>query len=120
MEEHDVRAGAEALCAALVAGDIEAATADFSPELRQNLGEVLALLPLPLDEAMIDSLGHGGGSGYTVVLRLVGSVDEVLIETRWKERDGRPIVVEASHLSVASNPTETGEIEVEDQRATGT
>ena len=37
MDEQAVRERAQALCDALVAGDIEVATEDFSKELRQNL-----------------------------------------------------------------------------------
>jgi hypothetical protein len=111
MEEQDVRERAEALCAALVAGDIGQATEDFSKELRQNLGEVLALLPLPSSEATVESIDRGGGSGYTVVLRLVGETDEVLIQTRWKERDGRATVIEASHLSTTETAAPAGEAE---------
>jgi hypothetical protein len=99
VEEQDVRERAEALCAALVDGNIETATQDFSKELRQNLGEVIVLLPLPAIEATVDSIERGGGSGFTVVLRLVGETEEVLIQTRWKERDGRPTLIELSHLS---------------------
>jgi hypothetical protein len=114
MDEQAVRERAEALCDALVAGDIERATEDFSKELRQNLGEVLALLPLPSNEATVDSIDRGG-SGYTVVLRLVGETDEVLIQTRWKERDGRTTIIEASHLSktVKAAQIEEGEGEGE-------
>jgi len=111
MEEPDVRERAEALCAALVAGDIEAATEDFSKELRQNLGEVLVLLPLPATEATIESIERGGGSGFTVVLRLVGETEEVLIQTRWKERDGRTTLIEASHLSKTETTAPTDEQE---------
>jgi hypothetical protein len=46
-----------------------------------------------------------------VVLRLVGETDEVLIQTRWKERDGRPTVIEASHLSTTATTAEGGEAE---------
>ena len=99
MEEAEVRAGAEALCAALVSGDIEAATADFSSELRQNLGEVIALLPLPVTDATIESIERGGSSAYVAVLQLVGESETVQVQTRWKDRDGRPTVIEASHLS---------------------
>jgi hypothetical protein len=111
MDEQAVRARAQAMCDALAAGDIDRATGDFSPELRRNLGEVLALMPLPANEVDIESVEHGG-SGYNVVIRMAGEVDEVLIQTRWKDRDGEPRVVEASHLS--STPTapvddETGE-----------
>ena len=98
MDEQVVRTRAQAMCDGLAAGDIERATSDFSPELRRNLGEVLALMPLPANDVVIESVDHGG-SGYNVVIRMTGEVDEVLIQTRWKERDGEPCVVEASHLS---------------------
>jgi hypothetical protein len=102
MDEPAVRTRAQAMCDALAAGDIDQATGDFSPELRRNLGEVLALMPLPANEVVIESIAHGG-SGYNVVLRMAGEVDEVLLQTRWKDRDGEPRMVEASHLS--STPT---------------
>ncbi len=99
MEEQDVRGRAEALCAALVSGDIETATADFSSELRQNLGEVIALLPLPVTEATVDSIERGGSSAFVAILHLVGEAETVQVQTRWKDRDGAPTVIEASHLS---------------------
>ena len=93
-----VRDGATAFCDALDAGDVPRAIEHMSPELQRNVGEVLALLPLPLNESEIISVDRGG-SGYSVVLRLVGETDEVELQTRWKDRDGQPILVEASHLS---------------------
>mgnify|MGYP001791836359 CR=1 FL=1 len=111
MEEQDVRERAEALCVALVAGDIGRATEDFSKQLRQNLGEVLAFLPLPSTEATVESIDRGGGSGYTVVLRLVGETEEVLIQTRWKDRDGRTTLIEASHLSKTARAAQGGDAE---------
>jgi hypothetical protein len=98
MDEELIRAHAQALCTALVAGDIDKATVDFSKELKQHLGEVLSLLPLPATEGTVQSVAHAG-SGFDVVLRLVGESEEVLIESRWKDRQGRPTVVEVSHLS---------------------
>lgn len=98
MDEQAVRERARAVCDALVAGDVDRAIEDFSVELRRNLGEVIALLPLPSSEAAVESVEHGG-SGYNVVLRLVGESEEVMIQTRWKDRDGHPTIVEASHLS---------------------
>jgi hypothetical protein len=112
MDEQAVRDRAQSLCDALVAGDIGLATEDFSKELRQNLGEVLSLLPLPSTGATIESVEHGG-PGYNVILRLVGETDEVLVQTRWKERDGRPTVVEASHLSRAPTAPQGDESEGE-------
>ena len=98
MDVQTVRDRAEAFCDVLVAGDVGLATEVMSNELRQNLGEVVALLPLPASEASVVSVDRGG-SGYDVVLHLVGENDEVEIQTRWKDRDGRPTLVEASHLS---------------------
>jgi len=105
MDESAVREHAQAMADALAAGDIELATADFSDELRRNLGEVLALLPLPATEASIESVEHSG-AGYNVVLRLAGETDEVQVQTRWKDRDGAPTVVETSHLSRVERPAE--------------
>ena len=98
MDEQTVRDRAQAMCEAIVAGNIDRAIEDVSPELRRNLGEVISLFPLPSKEAAIESVAQGGSS-YVVVLRLVGESDEVQVQTRWKDRDGRPTIVEASHLS---------------------
>lgn len=99
MDESEVRARADALCAALVSGDIETATVDFSAELRQNLGEVIALLPLPATAAAVDSIERAGSSAWVVVLQLDSETESAQVQTRWKERDGKPTVIEASHLS---------------------
>ena len=101
MDEQAVREHTLRLCDALVAGDIGVATQDFSDELRRNLGEVIALLPLPATEATIESVAHTP-SGFTVMVRVVGDAQEVLLHTRWKDRDGHPTLVEVSHLSQAA------------------
>ena len=113
MDEQDVRERADAVCTALVAGDVEVAIGDFSTELRRNLGEVLALLPLPASEATVELIDHGGHGTHTVVLRFVGETEEVLVQTRWKERDGRPTIVEVSHLSRAERVAVAGEADEE-------
>ena len=71
MDIDTVRDRATAFCDALDAGNVEAATEHMSPELRRNLGEVLALLPLPTNESTVQSVDHVG-SGYNVVLLLRG------------------------------------------------
>ena len=116
MDEAQVRERAEAVCAALVAGDVERATEDFSKELRQNLGEVIALLPLPATEGNVESVDRGGSS-FTVVLRLIGETEEVLLQTRWKARDDRPTLIELSHLSATERAVQSGEIETADAEA---
>jgi hypothetical protein len=99
MDEQTVRDLAQAQCDALLAGDINRASQDMSPELRAHLGQVVALLPMPLTEATIESIERTG-SGFRAVLHLVGD-NEARLETRWKDRDGKPTMVEASHLSDA-------------------
>ena len=86
------------MCAAVTGGDVDRLIEDFSPELRRNLGEVISLFPLPSKAAEIESITQGGSS-YVVVLQLTGESEEVQVQTRWKDRDGKPTVVEASHLS---------------------
>lgn len=102
---------------ALVAGDVDRAMGDFSDELRRNAGEVLALLPLPLTEATIESVEHGG-AGFNVVLRLVGESAEDQIQTRWKDRDGQPKLVEVSHLSRVARAAEEAPPELEAEGGT--
>jgi hypothetical protein len=113
VDEQTVRERAQAMCDAIVAGDIGAATVDASPELRRNLGEVIGLFPLPATEASIESITQGGSS-YVVVLRMDGETDEVQVQTRWKDRDGSPTLVEASHLSRTERAA-AGPPEAEDQ-----
>jgi hypothetical protein len=103
MDEQAVRARAEAFGAALVAGDVERAIGDLSPALRQNIGEVLALFPLPATAAAVDGIERTA-TGFAVNLRLVGASEEVVVQTRWKDRDGEPTIVETSHLSRVETP----------------
>jgi len=98
MDEDRIRASAQAVGDALVSGDVEGAIEHLSDELRRNLGEVVALLPLPATEATIESIERGGSS-VIVVIRVLGETDEVQVQTRWKDRDGEPKIVEVSHLS---------------------
>ncbi len=98
MDEATVRAQAQSICDEIVAGNIDRVIETLSKELRQNAGEIVSLLPLPASGASIDSVAQGA-SGFVVVLRLVGEAEEVLVQTRWKDRDDRPTIVEASHLS---------------------
>jgi hypothetical protein len=114
VDQQAVRDHAQAHCDALLAGDIERAAAELSNELRSNMGQFVVLLPLPLKEATIESV-EPGGSGYVAILHLVGESDDVRLQTRWKDRDGEPRIVEASHISApeveAIPEAETGEPE---------
>ena len=97
MDEQAVREHAQAHLDALLAGDIGKAAEEMSKELRSNLGPIVAMLPMPMTEASIESV-HMAASGYLAVLHLVGEHETVQLETRWKDRDGRPTMVEASRV----------------------
>jgi hypothetical protein len=101
MDEQAVRQHAEVLCDALLAGDVGKASEQMSNELRSNLGPIVAMLPMPLTEATIESV-EMTRTGYLAVLRLAGEVDAIRLETRWKDRDDRPTIVEVSHIPEAS------------------
>ena len=101
MDEKAVREHAQGHLDALLAGDVGRALEDLSAELRSQPGELMAMLPLPLTAAEIESVDKAG-AGYTAVLHLVGETDETRLETRWKERDEKPTIVEVSHLSSAA------------------
>jgi hypothetical protein len=122
MDADAVRARATEFCDAIVAGDVDKAAESMSNELRQRMGEVVSLLPLPSTEATVESVEHSG-AGYNVVLRLVGETDEVEIQTRWKDRDDKPTIVEASHLSQTAHeaalPGETDEAEATEATLAG-
>jgi hypothetical protein len=100
MDEAAVREHAEAYCNALLASDIGRSSEEMSKELRANLGSIVGMLPFPMTEASIESI-DSTPTGYKAVLRLVGEHDTVRLETRWKDRDGRPTMVEASHIPEA-------------------
>lgn len=117
MDEDRVRASAQAVGDALVAGNIEGAIEHLSEELRRNLGEVVAMLPLPATEATVESVERGGSS-VVVVVRVIGETDEVQLQTRWKDRDGEPKIVEVSHLSRTERAGEAALVEGEADEGT--
>ena len=78
--------------------DIGKAAEEMSKELRSSLGPIVAMLPMPMTEASIESI-ESTPTGYKAVLHLVGEGDTLRLETRWKDRDGEPTLVEASHVS---------------------
>ena len=98
MEEESVRESAEAFCEALVAGDVDRAAEHLSEQLHSNLGQLVAMLPMPVTAASVETLERTA-SGFRAVVHLVGESDETRLETRWKDRDDQPVIVEVSHLA---------------------
>jgi hypothetical protein len=98
MDEAAVRDSAAQFGDALVAGNVDAAIEHLSDELKRNLGEVVALLPLPATQVEIASVERGS-SALVLQLHVVGETADDELQTRWKDRDGTPRIVEISHLS---------------------
>lgn len=96
MDEQTIRTRADALCQALLAGDVGKASEQMSNELRSNLGPVVAMLPMPLTGASVESV-EMARTGWLATLRLVGE-GTIRLQTRWKDRDGTLTVVEVSHI----------------------
>lgn len=107
MDEHGVREHAQAHADALLAGDIGKASEQMSKELHSTLGQFPSMLPMPMTEASSASV-ESTPTGCRVVLHLVGEGDTLRLETRWKDRDGQPTIVEASrvHEEPATAPAE--------------
>jgi hypothetical protein len=100
MTEDEVRARAVAICEALIAGDVGQVVAALSDELQRNPGEVVAMLPLPAVAATVARLeGSGGGAAYVAVLDVTSESEHIELQTRWKDRNGEPRIVEVSHVS---------------------
>src|ERR1041385_4371028 len=97
MDEAAVRSAAERFGTALVDGNVDAAIEHLSDELKRNLGEVIALLPLPASDVQVASVERGA-SALVLVLHAIGETADTDLQTRWKDRDGTPRIVEISHL----------------------
>ena len=117
MNEQAVRDHAQAFCDALLAGDMSQAADQLSSQLRTSMGPIVAMLPLPLTEATIESVDTTG-TGYRAVLHLVGEGGTLELETRWKDRDGRPTIVEASRVHEEPPAFLPGESEDEGEATT--
>jgi hypothetical protein len=117
MDEQAVRQHAQAHLDALLAGDIGKAAEQMSNELRSNLGPIVAMLPMALIEASIESV-EMTKTGYLTALRLVGEGGAISLDARWKDRDGRPTIVEASLPPEAPPPAAPeGELEPTEDEA---
>ena len=97
MDEAAVRSSAAQFGDALVAGNVDAAIEHLSDELKRNVGEVVALLPLPATAVEVASVERGSAA-LVLQLHVVGETAEDELQTRWKDRDGTPRIVEISHV----------------------
>src|SRR5215217_7606735 len=106
MDEAAVRSSAEQFGDALVAGNVDGAIEHFSDELKRNLGEVVALLPLPATGVTITSFDRAT-SAVVITLQVASETADDELQTRWKDRDGTPRIVEIGHVGRTERPAPT-------------
>jgi hypothetical protein len=117
MTEDEVRERARAICEALVGGDVGRVVASLSDELQRNPGEIVAMLPLPAVAADVARLeGSGGGAAYVAVLDVTSETEHLELQTRWKDRNGEPRIVEVSHVSRRAREAEAEAAAAEEAR----
>ncbi len=96
MDEQTVRPFAEAHGAAIVAGDMAHAVADFDEALRPHIGPVAAALPQPTTGAEIVSIEPGDDDSSVIHIRYSGADAETTVRSVWKQVGDRPLIVEAA------------------------
>ena len=97
MDEAAVRSSAEQFGDALVEGNVDRAIEHFSDELKRNLGEVVALLPLPATGVEITGFERAT-SAVVMTVRVASETADDELQLRWKDRDGTPRIVEIGHV----------------------
>ncbi|MGH2747135.1 MAG: hypothetical protein ACRDKB_04330 [Actinomycetota bacterium] len=89
MDESDVRESAEAHAQAIVAGDIGGAVRYLNDRAKAQGGDVMKSMPSPLTGAEVTSI-ESSDDAFLVQIRYAGESDELVVESRWIEQDGRP------------------------------
>jgi hypothetical protein len=92
MDEPQVREHAEEHARSVERGDLAAVTADFIPEMHEAVPEIAKTLPRPVNTAEVLSV-EAKDDHAVVQIRYTGDDSAVTIQTRWEDRDGRPLIV---------------------------
>ncbi len=97
MDEARLREDAEAHGSATVSGDLKTAGSYLDKEAYAAAGQVMEKMPKPLEASEVGSVEIQGDEAL-VQIRYSGGGDEVVIESRWADRDGSPKIVGLSVL----------------------
>jgi 5,10-methenyltetrahydromethanopterin hydrogenase len=95
MDEVPTRKHAEAHLKALLDGDMDTATRDFVPDMRDQLQDIAEKLPQPTEEAEIEKLEMEDDHAI-VQIRYSNERESVALRSRWEEHGGRPMIVDVS------------------------
>ena len=94
MDEQQTRDHIDAHAEAVVRGDMDAVTADFTESMRPHVPEIAKGLPQPVTSANVLN-GDVGDSESVATIRYSGDASEVTIRSRWQDEGGRPVIVHA-------------------------
>ena len=95
MDEVPARKHAEAHAKAVVEGDMDTATNDFVPDMRDKVQDIAGKLPQPVEDADVESLDFEDDHAIARI-RYSNERESIAIRTRWEEHGGRPMIVEAA------------------------
>jgi hypothetical protein len=92
MDVDTVRDHADQHGRAVVAGDLKRAGSDIATEAQGDAPGVLAAIPKVLESAdVVDVVPDGDDALATITYS--GEGRDVQVQSRWSERDGRPMIV---------------------------
>jgi 5,10-methenyltetrahydromethanopterin hydrogenase len=97
MDEVPTRKHAEAHVKAILEGDMDSATNDFVPDMRDQVQDVTAKLPQPTEDATIEKLDMEDDHAI-VQIRYSNETESVALRSRWEEHGGRPMIVEVDEV----------------------
>ena len=92
MDEARLREEAEAHGRATVEGNLKAAGSVLDKEAYGPAGQVMEKMPKPLESSEVGSVELQGDEAL-VQIRYAGGGDEIVVESRWAEREGSPKIV---------------------------
>jgi hypothetical protein len=92
MDQETVRLHAQAHGDAVVANDLGQAGSDLTPEAQKEAPGVMGKLPRPVSTAEVMTV-ETQGDECIAKIRYSGEGSTVIVESRWTERDGRPMIV---------------------------
>ena len=92
MDEARLREEAEAHGRATVEGDLKTAGSVLDKEAYGPAGQVMEKMPKPLESSEVGSVEMEGDEAL-VQIRYSGGGDEIVVESRWAEREGSPKIV---------------------------
>lgn len=93
MDEARVRQHAEEHARAIANGDLRRASGDLTEEAKKTAPAVMAEMPRPVTGARVSDVVVSGEDAVATIV-YSGDDRETTVESRWADRDGRPMITE--------------------------